>query len=36
MTGDTFRGDQGDNVCTAQEPPSACDDGPFGRGKGGR
>ena len=24
------------NVCTAQEPPSACDDGPFGKGKGGQ
>jgi len=35
-TGDTFRGDQGDNVCSAEEMPSACDDGPFGRGKGGR
>ena len=35
-TGATNRGDQGDNVCTAQEPPSQCDDGPFGRGKGGQ
>ena len=31
-----YRGPQGTNVCTAQEPPSACDDGPFGRGKGGQ
>ena len=30
------RGDQGDNVCSGQEPPSQCDDGPFGRGKGGQ
>jgi hypothetical protein len=30
------RGPQGSNVCTAQEPPSACDDGPFGRGAGGQ
>jgi hypothetical protein len=30
------RGDQGDNVCSAEEPPSQCDDGPFGRGKGGQ
>jgi hypothetical protein len=38
VIGDTFRGDQGDNRCGAQEqpPPSQCDDGPFGRGKGGR
>jgi len=36
VTGATHRGDQGDNVCTAQEPPSQCDDGPFGRGKGGQ
>jgi hypothetical protein len=35
-TGATNRGDQGDNVCTAEEPPSQCDDGPFGRGKGGQ
>jgi len=34
--GDGFRGPQTGNVCTAQELPSACDDGPFGRGKGGR
>jgi hypothetical protein len=31
-----YRGPQGTHVCTAQEPPSQCDDGPFGRGKGGR
>jgi hypothetical protein len=31
-----YRGPQGTNVCTAQEPPSACDDGPFGKGKGGQ
>jgi hypothetical protein len=30
------RGDQGDNVCSAEEAPSQCDDGPFGRGKGGQ
>jgi hypothetical protein len=36
QTGEGFRGDQGDNVCRAQEPPHQCDDGPFGRGKGGR
>ena len=36
VTGEGFRGDQGDNVCSAEEPPSACDDGPFGRGQGGR
>jgi hypothetical protein len=36
VTGATHRGDQGDNVCTAQEPPSQCDEGPFGRGKGGQ
>ena len=30
------RGDQGDNVCSAEEPPSKCDDGPFGGGKGGQ
>jgi hypothetical protein len=35
-TGETHRGDQGDNVCVATEPPSQCDDGPFGRGKGGQ
>jgi hypothetical protein len=31
-----YRGPQGSNVCQAQEPPSACDDGPFGRGEGGQ
>ena len=31
-----YRGPQGTNVCTAQEMPSACDDGPFGKGKGGQ
>jgi hypothetical protein len=31
-----YRGPQGSNVCTAQEPPSACDDGPFGKGEGGQ
>jgi hypothetical protein len=38
VTGDTHRGDQGDNVCMppAEPPPSECDDGPFGRGKGGQ
>ncbi len=30
------RGPQGSNVCTAQEMPSACDDGPFGKGAGGQ
>ena len=36
VVGETHRGDQGDNVCTAEEPPSQCDDGPFGAGKGGQ
>jgi hypothetical protein len=31
-----YRGPQGTNVCTGQEMPSACDDGPFGKGKGGQ
>src|SRR5919108_1340326 len=31
-----YRGPQGTNVCSAQEMPSACDDGPFGRGAGGQ
>jgi hypothetical protein len=31
-----YRGPQGTNVCAAEEPPSACDDGPFGKGKGGQ
>jgi hypothetical protein len=35
-TGPGHRGDQGDNVCTAEEPPSQCDDGPFGKGQGGQ
>jgi hypothetical protein len=35
-TGPGHRGDQGDNVCTAEEPPSQCDDGPFGNGQGGQ
>jgi hypothetical protein len=30
------RGPQGTNVCTAEEPPSECDDGPFGKGAGGQ
>jgi hypothetical protein len=30
-----YRGPQGSNVCTAEAEPSACDDGPFGRGRGG-
>jgi hypothetical protein len=36
-TGGTYRGPQGDDVCpgTSQAMPSACDDGPFGRGTGG-
>jgi hypothetical protein len=34
-TGGGFRGPQGSNVCSAQEMPSACDDGPFGKGTGG-
>ena len=36
VTGATHRGDQGDNVCSAQEMPSQCDDGPFGKGAGGQ
>lgn len=35
-TGGAFRGPQGTNVCSAQEAPSACDDGPFGKGTGGQ
>jgi hypothetical protein len=31
-----YRGPQGTNVCTAQEMPSECDDGPYGKGKGGQ
>jgi Integrase core domain len=34
-TGGAFRGPQGSNVCSDQEMPSACDDGPFGKGTGG-
>ena len=30
------RGPQGTNVCTAEEAPSNCDDGPFGKGAGGQ
>ena len=35
-TGPGFRGPQAGNVCVAQEAPSACDDGPFGKGAGGQ
>jgi hypothetical protein len=35
-SGGGFRGPQGANVCSAQELPSACDDGPFGKGTGGQ
>jgi hypothetical protein len=35
LSGGAYRGPQGTNVCSAQEAPSACDDGPFGRGTGG-
>jgi hypothetical protein len=39
-TGDTHRGDQGDHVCATDAvpppAPSECDDGPFGKGKGGQ
>ena len=31
-----YRGPQGTNVCTTEALPSACDDGPFGKGKGGQ
>src|SRR4051794_32808721 len=37
-TGGTYRGSQGDKRCPASDstsPPSACDDGPFGKGTGG-
>jgi hypothetical protein len=34
-SGGAFRGPQGANVCSAQEMPSECDDGPFGKGTGG-
>ena len=33
--GKQFWGPQSGHVCTGSEPPSACDDGPFGRGTGG-
>jgi hypothetical protein len=35
-SGGAYRGPQGANVCSAQEPPSQCDDGPFGKGTGGQ
>ena len=38
-TGPGHRGDQGDAQCAATDgtsPPSACDDGPFGKGQGGQ
>ncbi|MGZ4292737.1 MAG: glycogen debranching protein [Solirubrobacteraceae bacterium] len=38
-TGGNFRGPQAGTTCAATDgtsPPSACDDGPFGRGTGGR
>ena len=31
-----YRGPQGENVCIAEERPNLCDDGPFGKGKGGQ
>jgi hypothetical protein len=31
-----YRGPQGTNVCMLEEMPSACDDGPFGKGEGGQ
>jgi hypothetical protein len=34
-SGGAFRGPQGANVCTDDEAPSKCDDGPFGKGTGG-
>jgi hypothetical protein len=34
-SGGAYRGPQGSNVCSAQEAPSKCDDGPFGKGTGG-
>jgi hypothetical protein len=34
-SGGAFRGPQGSNVCSAQEAPIKCDDGPFGKGTGG-
>jgi hypothetical protein len=38
-SGGNFRGPQPGNVCAANDgtsPPSACDDGPFGKGTGGQ
>ncbi len=38
-TGGNFRGPQAGTVCAASDgtsPPSACDDGPFGKGTGGQ
>jgi hypothetical protein len=35
-SGPGHRGDQGANVCSGEEPPSECDDGPFGDGQGGQ
>jgi hypothetical protein len=34
-SGGAYRGPQGSNVCSREEAPSACDDGPFGKGTGG-
>jgi hypothetical protein len=34
-SGGAYRGPQGSNVCSADEAPSKCDDGPFGKGTGG-
>jgi hypothetical protein len=34
-SGGAYRGPQGSNVCIADEAPSKCDDGPFGKGTGG-
>jgi hypothetical protein len=31
-----YRGPQGTNVCIGEERPILCDDGPFGKGKGGQ
>ena len=36
MSANGYRGPQGTNVCSAQELPSLCDDGPFGKGQGGQ
>jgi hypothetical protein len=35
VSGGAYRGPQGSNVCSADEAPSKCDDGPFGKGTGG-